>query len=202
MNIVFMGFEMSNNLFPDVMIDLETTGLCFDRNAIIQIAAVKFNLAERTIDTASFFDKCLTIPPTRYWMESTRNWWLKRPDILQGLWARMEDHRQVLQDLYEWAGTDKVMWGKPTHFDHSFLSSYYREFGQQIPFHFRTAENMNSFIRGRYFPASPPNWELDLPFQGEAHNGLHDCFHQIKVLFHVMDHTEGKGIYAKKLETE
>lgn len=191
-----------SNYFPDVMVDLETTGLQFDRTAIIQIAAVKFNLAERTIDTSSFFDRCLSIPPTRHWQEGTRDWWLQRRDVLNSIMSRMEDHKVVLHDFYHWVGPKKTMWGKPTHFDHSFLSSYFNEFGPQMPFHFRMANDMNSFIRARYFPKDPPQWERDLPFIGDAHNGLHDALHQISVLFHMMDHTEGKGQYENVIDAE
>lgn len=183
--------NMTQNLFPDVMVDLETTGLSKDHNAVIQIAAVKFNLAERTVDGA-FFDKCLMIPPGRYWDEGTRSWWGKRPEVIKGIYSRMEEPKSVLEALRDWAGPNKTMWGKPTHFDHTFLDSYFVSHGMQIPFHFRNANDMNSFIRARYFPASPPAWEVNLPFEGVAHNAIFDVLHQIKVLFHVMDHTEGK----------
>lgn len=174
--------------FPDVMVDIETTGLNKDRNLIIQIAAVKFNLAERTI-SHDFFDRALLPLPGRYWDEGTRNWWAKMPNVLQGIMQRMEEPVQVLRDLRNWAGSNSVMWAKPTHFDHSFLDSYYQQIDSQIPFNFRVANDMNTFIRGRYFPERPPAWENDLEFVGDAHNGLHDCLHQIKVLFAVMDNT-------------
>lgn len=185
---------MSN--FPDVMLDLETTGLNKAHCAIIQLAAVRFNLAERTIDTASMFDRCLGIPQHKFWQEGARKFWSKRPEVLQSIYARMEDPQQVLKDFRVWVdGQDSVMWGKPSHFDHAFLDVYYDENESQIPFHYRKVNDMNSFIRGRYFPLPQPNWEQDLPFNGAAHNALHDCIHQISILFSVMDHTEGKIKY-------
>lgn len=174
--------------FPDVMLDLESTGVDQANNAIIQIAAVKFNLRTGEI-SHDFFDRCLLPAPKRYWEEDCRNWWSKRPAVIQQIYGRMEDPKGVLEALCEWAGPGCTMWGKPTHFDHSFLDSYFKQFGMQIPFFYRAANDMNSFIRGRYFPHVPPTWEKDLPFEGEAHNALHDVLHQIKVLFKVIEDT-------------
>lgn len=172
-----------NEQFPDVMLDLETTGLDPDHNHIVQIAAVRFNLKERTVHH-EFFDRCLFPAPGRYWDESTRDWWLKdKRSVLEGIMKRMESPKMVLTDLCRWAGRDPVFWSKPTHFDHSFLSTYFRQYELGNPFHFRAATDMNSFIRGRYFPRTPPLWETILPFDGDAHNALMDCLHQIKTLF-------------------
>ena len=189
------------NNFPDIMVDVESTGLSFDHSAVIQIAAVKFNLKERTI--GEMFDRCLLIPGNRFWDEGARQFWMKKPEIFQSIQARMEPVKPVLDDFYAFAraeSMDPIMWGKPTHFDHSILSSYYREYGPQMPFHYRQANDMNSFMRGMYHPASPPPFEIDLPFDGPAHNALFDCIHQIKVLFHAVDCKEGKGQYANIVE--
>lgn len=182
--------DPNRDLYPDVMLDCETTGLNKGKCNIIQIAAVKFNLAERTI-SHDFFDRALLFAPGRYWDESTRTWWSQMPTILQGIMSRMEDPKAVLEMLTTWTGhSNKTMWAKPTHFDHCFLDDYYQQFGLQIPFVFYNAMDMNSFIRARYFPAKPPRWEKMLPFVGDAHNALHDCLHQISVLFKATDDTE------------
>lgn len=189
--------------FPDVMVDLETTGLNKGLNTVIQIAAVRFNLAERTIDVDTMFDRCLTVPTTRAWDEKTREWWLKdKREILMGLITRMEPHQIVLNDFYQWATAEGPLkfWGKPSHFDYSFLESLYQEFGPAQPFHYRTTENMNSFIRGRYWPNQPPAWERELPFEGPPHNAIFDVLHQIKALFTAMDHIEGKGQFANVVD--
>lgn len=177
--------------FPDVMCDIETTGLSFDRNAILQIVGVRFNLEERTIGH-DFFDRCLTIPSTRFWDEETRAWWLKKRPVLMSLLGRGEDPLTVMRAFRDWAGHHNLtFWGKPTHFDHSFLSSYFRDFNVANPFHYRNANDMNSFIRGRYFPQpqSDHQWEWELPFDGPKHDALYDSLHQIKTLFEVMKDT-------------
>lgn len=182
---------MSDNpVWTDCMVDLETTGTDQQFNAIIQIAAVKFNPKTQEI-SHDFFDRCLMIAPNRYWQESCVQWWSERkPSVLQGIMARMEDPATVLTALRDWSGGGGLrMWGKPSHFDHSFLDTYYKQFGMQTPFHFRATNDMNTFIRARYWPENPPNWEADIPFEGEKHNALHDVLHQLKVLFHVMENT-------------
>lgn len=181
--------------FPDVMCDIETTGLNVGSNAIIQIAAVRFNLQKNTVD-GNVFDMCLTIPPTRWWQEGTREWWLKdKRELLQSILSRGQDPRMVIQAFYQWAsqgGSSRRFWGKPTHFDFAYLQNYLEEFGYPMPFHYRAANDMNSWIRARYWPNEPPNLEASLDFQGEAHNALHDVFHQIKVLFAHRDATQNQ----------
>lgn len=180
--------------FPDVMCDTESTGLNFDRNAIIQISAVRFNLKEKTI-SHDFFDQCLMIPDNRFWDEGTRDWWLKKRDVLMGILSRGRPVKEVLLEFAAWAGTQSVMWAKPTHFDHVFLGSYFKEHGMSHPFFYRSANDMNSFIRSRYYPETPPEWEYQIPFEGPKHNAIFDCLHQIKVLFKVMEDTKCDSIH-------
>ena len=79
--------------FPDIMVDLETTGTSPDETAIIQIAAVRFNLQTGEVDP-NVFDMCLSIPPRRYWDEGTRAWWSKMPDVLMDIWQRQRPPEQ------------------------------------------------------------------------------------------------------------
>lgn len=181
--------DPNRDLYPDCMVDIETTGTSPGDSAIIQIAAVKFNLAERTV-CPDVFDRCLLIAPKRYWDEDTRQWWGKMPNVLAGIQARMEDPKTVLQGFIQFAERgDRTMWAKPTSFDHSFLSDYFKQFGLQIPYAYYNAKDLNTFIAGRYFPEAPTRWEKLLPFQGDKHNALHDCFHQIEFLFRAVDDT-------------
>jgi len=182
--------SIDNSLeFPDLMVDIETTGKHYSKNAIIQLSAVKFNLETGAI-SHNFFDRCLLMNGGRYWDEDTRQWWSKRPQVIQNIWGRGEDPKTVVQDFFQWAGPGMRFWGKPTHFDFSFLMQYAIEMDLHLPFHYRYAENLNSWIRGRYWPHDPPKFEYDLPFEGDAHNAIHDCLHQIKVLFAVKEHTK------------
>lgn len=177
-----------NEKFPDVMVDLETTGIDKARCAILQIAGVKFNLQERTV--GGFFNESLIIPPGRYWDEGTREWWLRdKRAILLDIMSKGRPHREVLAEFEVWANGSRRMWGKPSHFDFSFLEDYFLVYEINNPFHFYTTENMHSWIRSRYWPQQPPNWQNLLPFVGPAHNALYDCFHQLKMLFKTADDT-------------
>lgn len=174
--------------YPDVMIDLETTGTRPETTHIIQIAAVRFNLKTRDVDP-NFFDRCLLPVPTRFWSEDTRKWWSTMPDTLNGIWGRMEPAQRVLEDFREWVGHDvPTLWAKPSHFEFPFLSSYFNDLGVPMPFHFRNVNDQNSWIRGRFHPETAPNIEKELPFVGVPHNALHDVLHQIKVVFAAADH--------------
>lgn len=179
--------------FPDYMVDIETTGLAPDKTAIIQIAAVRFNLAEMTIDP-NVFDQALLIPPTRYWDEETRRWWSNKREVFQQIYARARPPALVMRAFADWVNDGKVdnpvFWSKPLSFDWPFIQSYLAEFEVTNPFHFRRAENMNSFIRARYFPAPAPEWDKILPFDGDEHNARDDCFFQIKALMAAYEDTK------------
>lgn len=169
------------------MVDLETTGTQPETTNIIQIAAVKFN--HRTGDVGDMFDRCMIPRPTRFWDEDTRKWWSSMPTILDGIWSRMEDPFKVMSDFSQWAYGSPVMWAKPISFEFPFIASYYRELGLINPFHFRLAQDQNTFIRARYFPEEAPRVEKELEFEGDEHNALHDVLHQIKTVLTVIERT-------------
>lgn len=182
--------------YPDIMVDVETTGLDSSDNAMIQLAAVKFNLKERSVNADSMFNKCLSIPPRRYWDESTRQWWSEQKrSILMEIYANMEDPRSVMEAFTEWVGPSGSsplrFWAKPIHFDWGFVASYYKEFGMMNPFHFRVATDMNSYIRG--YGRDPDIVDHRTEFKGDAHNALYDVLNQIDSLFQAEDHYANLG---------
>lgn len=169
-----------------IMVDLETTGLNAGRNAMIQLAAVRFNLEEDGSLSPDFFDECLRIPKWRSWDEGTRNWWLgdaTRRKILEGIQARMRDPKEVIEQFRDWVfeSDSPVFWSKPSHFDWGFVQSYCEDFGVVVPFHYRYANDMNSFIRGIHAPEEPPG--ISVPMRGDAHNALYDVINQIETLW-------------------
>lgn len=177
--------------FFDVMVDIETTGTRPEHTAMIQLAAVKFNLAERKLDTSNMFNRCLRMPPGRYWDEGTREFWSKqKPHILRNIFARMEDPKLVMEDFAAWAGYSPEeplrFWAKPTSFDFSFVSSYCDQFEVMNPFHFRFATDMNSFIRGLARDSSLATFKVD--FQGDEHDGIFDAINQIDAVFKAVEH--------------
>ena len=184
---------MSNIEFTDVMVDLETTGTRPDRNAILQIAAVKFNLETGDVDATDMFDRCLTVPGFRSWDLDTLQWWMKdKRDILERLQARAEDPFTVIQAFSSWVGIgrDKPMklWAKPTHFEYPFIESYCKDFGVHNPLHYRFAEDCNSWVRGSGVEIK----DADIEFTGVAHDAIFDVLHQIKWILEVQKVRKGK----------
>lgn len=184
------------NQFYDIMVDVETTGTDPSHAAIIQLAAVRFNLEERTVDSTNMFDRALTIPPGRFWDESTREWWgRQKRDVLMGIYSRMQDPATVMSEFADWVGytPDQPIrfWAKPTSFDFTFVASYFNQFGIPNPFHFRWATDVNSFIRGLAGDSSVETFRVD--FQGDAHNALIDVLNQISAVFQAADHYQPRG---------
>ena len=173
-------------MFDSAMIDLETGGLDPARSPILSISGVKFNLKERSV-CPDFFHATLLPSPNRYWDEGTREWWMKKKDVLIEMMKDMEDSKKVLLDLSEWGRGVKHMWAKPTHFDHSFLQRFYHDHGMQIPFHYREARDLNTFIGGLFFPNEVPDLEGMMPIGEGAHNSLTDSLHQLQHLFLACD---------------
>lgn len=177
-------------MFQDVMVDIETTGTDYGRNAIIQISAVKFDYDSEMVSD-DFFDRCLHIHPGREWDPSCAEWWKKQGGVLTQIQARAEDPYTVIRTFYDWMLKDWPstkeglrFWAKPTSFDHAFLSHYLNMFKLDMPCHYRYARDLNSFMAGMRGSPAHPDFEREEPvFQGDAHNALHDVLHQIRLLF-------------------
>lgn len=177
----------------DVMVDIETTGISPDHAGVIQIAAVKFNLKERTIKTDSMFNHCLHLLPGRYWEEGTRSWWTsKNADVLESILSRREEPTAVLNYFHDWFVADNDcaeplrLWCKPLSFDAPILASHLKQIGLETPWHYRYGMDVNSFLRGL---GKDPNGELYFSeMDGPAHDAIYDCIGQIKNLFAAMEH--------------
>lgn len=180
--------------YKNIMLDIETTGTDPSHTAIIQIAAVAFDLENQDL-CLNMFDECLMPPNTLFWDEGTRDFWSEHPDVLQGIWNRMRDPRTVLTEFNAWVGevTDgetPVLWAKPSHFEWPFIEQAYRRYDLAKPFHYREVNDLNSWCRARGLPKL--SYEIDV--QGDAHNAINDVLHQIQVLFTLMERTRVETI--------
>jgi inhibitor of KinA sporulation pathway (predicted exonuclease) len=179
-------------MFTDIMVDLETTGTDPHHCAIIQLAAVKWNPLTGDVcpDT---FDQALQFAPNRFWEEGGRDFWRKLPNVYQALSERSRNPVDVLRDFNAWVLKDQPddlgyrFWAKPTTFDWSFLASYYRQFGMHMPFHYRHARDVNSYLAGLRSNPEHVTLEEEIHFEGQEHNALWDCFHQIQVVLMAQD---------------
>lgn len=169
------------------MVDIETQGTSPGFSGILQIAAVKFNLDTEEFDP-DVFDRCPAPLPNRFWSEGTKEFWGKFPKVLSGIYARQEDPRPVFEDFGQWvSGYDTPLrfWSKPLSFDWPFIASHYEQLGLEMPFHYRTARDLNTYIaccndrRAEHVSMR----EVEDAHTGSLHNALSDCVLQIKMLF-------------------
>lgn len=177
--------------FNNISVDIETTGTDASHAAMIQLAAVRFDLETKEIDM-NMFNMSLAVPGNRFWQENTREWWATQdPTILDRIYATMREPRAVLRDFAEWAtqgldGERPVIWSKPSHFEWPFLQSYFTQFDVPIPFRYNEANDLNSWCRAR----GMPKLDKETPFDGDEHDAIYDCLHQINVLFKLMEMTD------------
>lgn len=171
--------------YDSVMVDLETTGTNPETAHIIQIAAVRFNVEEKKIDTSEMFDRCLLMStPNRYWDEDTRRWWHGQKDgLLDSILERGEMPADVLDAFISFlartpASKPLRLWAKPISFEWPLLQSYMRQYQKQMPVAYWQCVDLNSFIEGRGHERKE-YWK-GIEFQGDAHNALHDVLHQIE----------------------
>lgn len=173
-------------VITDVMVDIETTGTRSGYSSILQIAAVKFNIDTGEFDPA-VFDRCPERLPNRFWDDGTAEFWGKFPKVYQGFVARQEEARKVFEDLAYWvSGYPKPLrfWSKPLSFDWPMLASHYEQLGLEMPFHYRTARDVNTYIaccnsmRADHVDMK----HIEDAHNGALHNALSDCVLQIKML--------------------
>lgn len=168
----------------DVMVDLETTGTDPHNSAIIQIAAARFDY--KTCAVGQSFVVSLHMPETRFWSEDTREWWMGQGEVYDEIVSTAIEPEAGWNAFADWmimSGGDRAnrLWAKPLSFEYPFLQSYGRLFGRPLPIHYRDCVDLHSFTRGlRGDPGANPI-DKQIPFDGDAHNALHDVFHQIKI---------------------
>lgn len=177
--------------FTDMMVDVETTGN--DNPSIFgcfQISAIKFNA--RTGEIGDMFDRCPGLLPNRCWTGDTREFWMGRNRaVYDTLIARQEPGVKVWEDFRAFAldGAPQGgfrFWAKPITFDWAVVASHMQQLGLMMPFHFRYARDLNTYMAALMGGPEHPNMESKVEFMGDKHNGLHDCAFQIDMLFHAM----------------
>ena len=176
--------------FQHIMCDIETTGVKPDRNHIIQICAVRFNLKTGEYDP-NLFEVCLN-PNTASWRSqdpSTMTWWQdpERQPIYDSIIEKSLDSKIAIQAFAHWLGKERlVFWGNRNGFDYMFLQSYFADCGVPFPCKFWDSKDLLSYTEGLCNGANVPFIKKSsLEFVGQKHNAIDDTLHQLKYLLHV-----------------
>ena len=176
--------------FQHIMCDIETTGVKPDRNHIIQICAVRFNLKTGEYDP-NLFEVCLN-PNTASWRNqdpSTMTWWQdpERQPIYDSIIEKSFDSKIAIQAFAHWLGKERsVFWSNRNGFDYMFLQSYFADCGVPFPFKFWDSKDLLSYTEGLCNGANVPFIKKNsLEFFGQKHNAIDDTLHQLKYLLHV-----------------
>lgn len=176
----------------DIMVDVETTHTNPHLGAILQLSAIKFNY--ETGEVGDHFDRCPMWLPLRGWSEGTREFWSKHWNVYEKIVARSEPAEPVFHDFVDFAHEGAPdngfrFWSKPLSFDWPFVNSHLEQLGLRMPFSFRIARDMNSFMAGMSGNAQHPEYaSQNIEFKGEVHNALHDTAFQIDVLLKARQH--------------
>lgn len=170
--------------FTDLMIDIETTG----KNpgcAIIQIAAVPFNINTGEISENTF---CVSINLEGQILnglnvdEETINWWkVTNEDLFKKLSFNNNDCIEVakLFESYFRSIEDYSnvrVWGNSARFDIGILYGWYKILNKDFKPFWNTWKERDV----RTLSSLDEKIKMNTVFEGEKHNAIDDCKHQIK----------------------
>lgn len=175
--------------FQHLMCDVETTGTSPDRNHLIQICAIRFNLQRQEYDPEPF-NFCLSTVGLahRSWDESTRDWWMdeERIETLNKIRHEARDPKVVMSALALWLNNTKpLFWANRNGFDFMFIQSYYKDLGLPCPFNWWNTNDLLSYTKGLFIGAKKPFFDKKkFEFIGTRHDAVDDTLHQLRYLFH------------------
>ena len=178
--------------FPDIMVDLETTGIATDRAHILQIAAVRFNLRTQEYDVKPLNLKLKPTMPHRQWEESTRLWWEDKPEAYVEATKDAIPPQLACRVFTNWLdGVRPTFWANRNGFDFMFLQSYFKDLDLPFPINYWDTVDLLSYVRGLYKGKGlPMRTKKSIPFEGTAHNAVDDTLHQL--LYLLLAETECK----------
>jgi hypothetical protein len=180
---------MERLTYPDLMVDVETTGLTPHACAIIQIGAVPFNYETGAIDSNNMYKRSLMIPKNRYWTDDTQRFWMvDNAEVYQSIMEQASNPYIAFREFYDWVlGLGEVRFWSKGMLDWNMIESYCKSYDFDMPFNFRQVKDMRSFIAGLYGDAEYREPVVDKV--GNHHDALHDCLTQLKILFKAKEET-------------
>lgn len=191
----------------DLMLDLETLGIC-DDPVITQISAIAFSLEtgaqldtfNERIGTRNSLVKGFKVDG------STIEWWSKQSEKVYNevfIAAFTSDIKieDVLHRFTNWINNVKStygrdyktninVWGNGALADNKWIRQAYKLCGMEVPWHYTEDRDVRTLVDlgRRTFNYDYKN----VVFEGEVHNAIDDCKHQIKYCCEVYDKIKNK----------
>lgn len=178
--------------YGHIMIDLET--LSTKTNAsIIEIAAVEFN--KETSEIGDTF--CVEILPDD-WVKNNRDingntllWWMQQDKTLLSKFTEkttvpLSIALEKLNEFYiahniPYEEKQTIVWGNGSTMDITILQSAYEYFNKPIPWKYWAVNDVRTIVELN------PEIKKNCSFEGEKHNPIDDCKHQIKYLVETLN---------------
>jgi hypothetical protein len=179
---------MKNDLYPDVMLDIETFGITPD-SVVVSIGAVRFRVdTEDDLDTIkdeerSFYAVLDTEEQEadgRKLDADTLEWWDKQSTAARAvLQEPTEEVRTALKRFVAFCKGSRRIWGNGNTFDNVIVKDLCNDYGVEYPVHFANDLDMrtvkyvwNKLINGW----SNTTQKITV---GDAHNALDDARSQV-----------------------
>lgn len=166
---------MTRDLYPDVMLDLETVDTC-PTSAILSIGAVKFNKNTskigpsfyRVVDVKSCYDLGLTYNP------ETLKWWASQSETARAVFTQESVPIKEALELFSifLYYHDLKIWGNGSDFDNVILANAYKAANIKQPWEFYNNRCYRTFKSSLLIRTKITK------FSGVHHNALDDARNQ------------------------
>lgn len=183
--------------FNQFMVDIESTGTSPDRNHVVEICIVPFNLISNVVHISppeyhlkfKLNDQQLG----RQYDQQTMIWWSKQnkavaDSVFSQFLNENIDNKQVLLQLAVFVSrittSNTEFWSKPNSFDFMFLQSLFKDFQVIFPFKYYLAKDLAGFCSGiSFIKHKTMNYRIYEPLERHgAHDSMNDCYYQLQIL--------------------
>lgn len=184
--------------FGNIMVDLETLST-YTNAAIIEIAAIEFN--KETGEIGDIFHQCVDVND---WAENNRHiegrtllWWMEQDkELLSKYKERNGKLHTVLQRFRKFYqehslnsnNEETVLWGNGSTMDITILQSAYEYFKEPTPWKYWAVNDVRTIVNLN------PEIKKNCTFEGNKHNPIDDCKHQIKYLVEIFKNINIKNL--------
>jgi hypothetical protein len=157
----------------DVMIDIETLGTTPD-SVILSIAAVRFDRETGEIGS-HFYERIDCLQAGRVTCDETYAWWLKQSnELFDEATSGKTPLKNALVFLKGFFQEGQVVWSQGIDFDFAILDQAFRQHDIKPPWKYNAKRDTRTVYEICDFD---PRF---IERQGDKHNALEDCHHQIK----------------------